>query len=222
MVATLQKTRYGVAALGFALGLAAQITSLMVSVSHQLSEGKSFVAAVLHFLGFLTDLTNIWVILIYAAALFATSRLEFFRSPLVQTSALATFMLVMLFQHFILKPTEAPLVGIDIYTDLANHYINPALYLIWWLLALPHKRLRPMALPVIMMPAVLYPVYVLIRGPILGEYPYRVIDVNLHGYAFVLAYMVQVVIGFAILCLLALAANALAFGVSKRQNPPQP
>ena len=118
----------------------------------------------------------------------------------------------MLFQHFILRPTSAPNEGINIFIDLSYHYFGPAIYLLWWLLTLPERQIGWRNL----LPGVLYPLYILVRGSLAGEYPYESIDVNVHGYPFVLAYMLQVAVGFTIVCALLLTINSLAFKFSRK------
>lgn len=204
--------------LGFALGAASLATSFPLSISHQLALGHTLAYALVRYFSFLTIIANIWLLLTYLAVLTDAQRLAFFRKASVQSSALATIILVMLFQHFILNPTREPLVGIDIYTDLINHYLAPAIYLVWWLVTLPRRELKWRYFLPVMLPAVLYPAYVLARGLLVNQYPYKVLDISAHGLPFVLAYMGQVVIGFAILCTLVLSANTLAITVTNRRN----
>lgn len=214
----MKRIALALAILGLVVGVATQAVAFPNSMSTQLALGKTLTYALGRYFGFLTILANIWLVLIYFAELSGERRLSFFRKPDVQTSALATIILVMLFQHFILNPTRPPLIGLDIYTDFANHVAAPTIYLLWWLFHLPHAELKWRHLLPIMLPAVLYPGYVLARGPIIHEYPYSVLDVTTHGYPFVLSYMVEVIVGFAILCIIALGINSLATTVSNRRN----
>jgi hypothetical protein len=198
------------AVLGLMVGVATQAVAFPLSISNQLALGNSVTYGVVRYFGFLTILTNVWLILIYFAEVSRAPSLSFLRKTSVQTSALATIMLVMQFNHFILSPTREPFVGVDILTDLGNHYVGPLIFLAFWLVRLPYASLTWRHLFPIMLPAVLYPAYVLIRGAIIDQYPYKVLDVTTKGYASVLAYMGVVIIGFAILCTLALGINALA------------
>jgi len=89
-------------------------------------------------------------------------------------------MLVMFFYHFMLAPYLPDLPqAIDI-SNILLHYVTPVLYLIWWGAFSSHGTLRYRHLPLMLVPGVAYVVYVELRGPIAGEYPYTILD---PGYA---------------------------------------
>jgi hypothetical protein len=207
--------------LGLALGVITQVIDLPLNIVRETGKGHTALYAIVHYFGFLSIIANIWVTLIYLAlALPGRRALDFFRSPTVHVSAAATILLVMLFQHFILRPTSAPNEGINILIDLSYHYLGPGIYLLWWLSILPERQIGWRKLPLVLLPGVLYPLYVLVRGPLAGEYPYSSIDVNAHGYPYVLAYMVQVAVGFTIVCAVLLTVNTAARMFSKRSAEP--
>jgi hypothetical protein len=46
----------------------------------------------------------------------------------------------------------------------------------WWLAFSPHGTLRYRDVPMMLVPGLAYVAWVLIRGPVAGEYPYTILD----------------------------------------------
>ncbi len=214
-------TRKLVALIGFCLGSATMIAQLLLTVSIRLDEGDTLFLAVVHYLSFLTYLANIGVVLVYAGEMFSWRPLKWFTRVQVQASALATIMLVALFYHFILKATLEPPVGIDVYLDPLKHYVLPALYVIWWALWPAGGKLRLADLPLLAIPGVVYPAFVFLRGALVNDYPYSVIDVRPAGYGPALTYAAAVVVGFTLLCLLIIIIDRLIARIKPAGVPAQ-
>jgi hypothetical protein len=78
--------------------------------------------------------------------------------------------------------------------------VVPALFVLYWLFAMPRDCLRwRHVLPWSMFPLG-YLVYALLRGALLGSYPYPFIDVARLGYARVLFNALGVAVAFFMLC----------------------
>lgn len=187
--------------LGLILSTATMSVQFVVTLGDQMTDGETVFGAIIYFFGLLTNLGNIWLILIYAAMLSG------WRSALLthrnaHASAVALIVLIALFYHFILRPTFTPPEGLDFYLDLSKHYLTPALYILWWLVAGRTGKLSLKHLPIIALPGLIYPVYVFARGALINDYPYSVIDVTSVGYPSALTYAAAVIVGFTILCLI--------------------
>ncbi len=125
---------------------------------------------------FLTNLSNTALVLVYAAELTGAGWLDWFRRPVTKTGMAGILMLVMCFYHFMLGPNLPRLpLAIEI-SNVLLHYVTPILFLAWWLLFSPHGTLRYRDLPMMLLPGLVYVAYVLLRGPIAGEYPYTILD----------------------------------------------
>ncbi len=87
--------------------------------------------------------------------------------------------------HLLLAGTWSP-EGIDKVSDILTHTVTPCLYVAFWFTcgcgqAMPFRHtLSLLGLPI------LFLLYWLLRGPIVGSYPYFFIDVDRFGYARVL------------------------------------
>ena len=61
----------------------------------------------------------------------------------------------------------------------------------------------------LVVPAVLYAVYVFGRGALIGKYPYKVVDASLVGYPSALTYAAVVIIGIAAICTIIIIADKI-------------
>lgn len=197
-----------IAILGLILGILTMGTQFIVTIGDQMADGETILGAIIYFFGLLTNISNIWIILIYAAIAFNWHTV-IFRHANAKASAVALIILVAGFYHFILRPTFVPPEGLDFYLDTFKHYILPALYIVWWLIWVPHGQVTLKQLPLVALPALLYSSYVFARGAIINDYPYAVIDVVAVGYPAALRYAVIVVIGFTVLCILTILIDMI-------------
>lgn len=193
--------------LGFVLGLTTMAAQLVINIIEKITEGEPAINGAVHFFGFLTNISNIWIVLIYASFLFDAKLLRLFSSANMRGSALALIVLVSGFYHFILRPTYVPPEGLDLVLDLSKHYLAVTLFAVWWVVAHTHGKLTLRNLPMLTLPGLLYPTYVFGRGALINQYPYKVIDASLVGYPSALTYAVIVVIGFTALCALVIIAD---------------
>jgi hypothetical protein len=137
-------------------------------------------------LSYFTIISNIAVGVLAATQLFYNqSKVGLALSSMTAQTSIAVYITITgLIYHVLLSDTWEP-KGLDLVSDVFMHTITPLLYaLFWWFCArgkvFPLKR----TLAVLIVPA-LFVVYWLIRGPIIGEYPYFFLDVFKLGYAIV-------------------------------------
>ncbi|MCD7060581.1 Pr6Pr family membrane protein [Pelagibacterium xiamenense] len=199
------------ACFGFVVGCFTLASQFTLTVSAYMNDGKGWPLGILHYLGFLTILSNTGLVLTYASTLFPHNWLEIFRHPKSRGAVAAIITLVMIFYNFLLAPIN-PATGFPLFNDYIFHYLLPVVYLVWWFIGTPHGTLEYKDVPVLVAPGLVYAAYVLVRGPILNEYPYPMIDVNAHGYPQVLLFMLYTAIGLCILAALVVLADRLLAG----------
>lgn len=200
----------------FVIGLAALVLQFLLTVPLRLGNGDSLVGAVVYYFSFFTILTNIALVLIYLSELLGADSLGWFRSPVTRGMMAAAITLVMLFYHVVLAGLWAP-QGWFKAADVTLHYITPMLYLLWWLFVQPHRRLRFRDIPPMLLPPLLYLAYAMIRGTIVGEYPYPILEAHKLGYPQVALNVLFVLVGLALLCAVAVGTDRL---VGRRQAAP--
>ncbi len=133
-----------------------------------------------YYWSFLTNLSNTALILTYAADLTGARWLGWFRDPVTKAGMAGIMMLVMFFYHFMLAPYLPDLPQAIEISNVLLHYVTPVLYLAWWLAFSPHGTLRYRDVPMMLVPGLAYVLYIELRGPLAGEYPYTILD---PGYA---------------------------------------
>ena len=142
---------------------------------------RSFPDIFVYFWTYFTHLTNLWLVVCYLSFVTEWRWLAWMRRPVMLASAAAFITLVMLFYHFMLAP-YIPMEGGLLVATYLLHYVAPILYLGWWVACAPHGTLRWQRIPLILLPGVLYVAWVLVRGAVVHEYPYDILDADKAGY----------------------------------------
>jgi len=177
-----------VAVIGGAAGViglsldAIDIFPSVTTVSPANPVARSWPDAFVYFWTFFTHLTNLGLLLVYASAYSRARWLDWFRLPQSRAAIGAYILLVGLYYHFMLAPTLTLTGNVAIATWLL-HYVAPIAYIVWWAVgSVPHGRLNIGDLPVMLIPGLGYVGFVLLRGSVVGEYPYDILDAGKFGY----------------------------------------
>jgi len=196
------------AALGLLFGAAALTVQFFLIVPAELGLGRSLPVALVSFFSYFTILTNLALVLVYAAALFPGRGLSPFRHPVVRASAAASIVLVMGFYHLLLSGLWNP-QGLYKVTDVALHYLAPVAYLAWWAVYVPHGRLAWRDVLLMLAPSLAYLVYIMARGALVHEYPYAILAADELGYGQVAINAVFVALALALISALLIAADKI-------------
>jgi len=212
-----------IAALGILAGVAGLGIDFWIIVppSFVAPEGgaRSFPDALVYFWTFFTHLANLGLVLVYVSELAGWSWLGWFRKPTTRALMGGYILLVMLYYHFMLAPHlvfEGPLLV----ATILLHYVAPLLYLGWWAAHVPHVALRLADVPAMLAPGLIYVGWALLRGALVHEYPYDILDAAKYGYGRVAAGVGILMLAVALFCtLLVLADKGLArFGVTRARR----
>jgi hypothetical protein len=193
---------------GLLVGAAALVLQFALTIPARLEAGDMIFGAVIFYFTFFTILTNLALVLIYAAELWPQAGLSWFRRPVTRGMLAAAIVLVALFYHFVLAATWQP-VGLWAVADGLLHYVTPIFYVLWWALFVRHGLLKWSDVPSMLVPPIIYLVYAMIRGALMGEYPYPILEANRLGYGQVAINVFLVLIGLSVLCLIVVAADRL-------------
>ncbi|AEQ51833.1 Pr6Pr family membrane protein [Pelagibacterium halotolerans] len=205
------------AAVGLANGLVAIGLQWSLSMPALYGTGHNFLTANIHFLSYLTILSNTGLILAYAGTLFPVKPLAWARHPVMRGMMAGVITLVMIFYHFLLAPLQ-DFEGPHLLATTLLHYVAPTLYIVWWIGFVPHGQLAWRNLPLMLVPTLIYFLYTLARGALVAEYPYPPLDVAALGYERVLVNALMVAVGLAVLCMFAIFLDRLL----GRKNPIAP
>ena len=146
-------------------------------------KGMSIGGGLSVYFSYFTVLTNllICVSLTLSMAMPSSTLGQWFSRPEVITGITTSITFVGLSYHFLLRNIWNP-QGAHLLADTLLHYVVPALYVLYWWLGFSKAALRwvhPLfwsAYPTV------YLVYALIRGSLVGTYPYPFIDAAALGY----------------------------------------
>ena len=107
---------------------------------------------------------------------------KFFNKLSVQTAIALYIFIVALVYNTVLRGL-VPLAGWNLFVDTLLHVVNPILYLLyWWLFRSKGNLEYKNGLYWVVFP-LLYLAYSLIRGSVVGWYPYPFLNAADHGYA---------------------------------------
>lgn len=207
--------RYLIALVGIAIGVAGLIINYTVImpavtvVSETNPVARSFPNALVYYFSFFTHLTNLGLVLVYLSEFVPGPWVGWFRKPWARASMAAVIILVMLYYHFMLAPFLTDLTGAIVYTNILLHYVTPILYLLWWGIFSSHGTLRFAAIPLLLVPPLIYLGYILVRGAIVSEYPYDIIDVGKFGYGQVAINALVLTVAVAIFAAIVVGADKL-------------
>lgn len=197
------------AGLGLLIGLAALILQFALTIPASLEAGRSLVMALIHFFSYFTIQTNLILVLVYAAVLSNSPLLDLFRKPETRVMIAALISLVMVFYHFVLAQSWAP-EGMWKVADVMLHYVTPLFYLIWFAVLRYSQVVRFAAIPFMLIYPLVYVAYVLVRGAIIGEYPYAIFAADEIGYASVAVNCLVLLIAVSVLMVIAIFIDRIA------------
>ncbi|KAF0813941.1 hypothetical protein IGB42_01620 [Andreprevotia sp. IGB-42] len=187
----------------------AVLTRLGLTIAEELSHGQTLWFALVRFLGFFTNLSTLLLALVLTVPLLGPrSRLaRWLWQPGVRAASLVYILIVSLGYEVLLRSLWTP-QGLEWLINLLLHDVIPAGYLAYWLGFAPAGKLRWRdAFRWLCYPCA-YFVYVLIRGAMLGRYPYPFFNALEHGYVPVLWNAAAFGVAFACTGLLIVAADA--------------
>lgn len=192
---------------GLVVGTAALLLQFYLSMGLRLGKGDSVLGALWFFFTFFTILTNGMLVLIYLSEVSAFRWLGWWRSLVTRAMMAGIMAMVTVFYHVMLAGLWQP-TGLQLFADIVLHYVAPLFFIAWWLLFQPHGDLDWRDIPAMTVFPLLYLAWAMVRGAVVGEYPYPILEANTLGYG-------QVAINVIVMLVAFLALFAVAVGVDK-------
>lgn len=167
-----------------AIAWTAVLVQMVYSLLHALERGDSFAVGLADYFSYFTVLTNTLVALVLTVPLFAprSPAARWLAHPRVSAMAASAIIVVGLAYHFLLSAINNP-VGVEYVTDLGLHYVVPTLFTLHWVLHAPKAGLRFAHVPAFGIYPAAYFAYLMLRGAMIGKYPYFFVDANTIGFA---------------------------------------
>ncbi|WP_065258698.1 Pr6Pr family membrane protein [Pseudomonas bananamidigenes] len=187
------------AVLGWA-GLGIQLYLIFFA---RLSVGASLLGGLVSFFSYFTVITNTLVAVVLTCAVTdrESAARRWFLQPWVSSGIAVSIAVVALAYSILLRHLWHP-QGWQFIADELLHDVMPLLFLAYWWLCVPKGTLRLKHLPLWLIYPLVYFVYALLRGHLLGAYAYPFIDVALLGYPQVFVNAGGILVGFVLIALL--------------------
>jgi hypothetical protein len=208
------------AAIAALLGWFALALQLLLSIQLSVANGQGALAGAWTYLGYFTILTNMLVAMALTAAACGPrgTLSRFFARPDVHTAIAMSIVIVAAIYNLMLRQLWQP-HGWQIVADNTLHVVMPALFLLYWWLAVPKATLRwPQVIVWQLYPAA-YFAYVLARGAVDHWYPYPFLDVTKLGYLLVLVDACVVLLVFVVVALLLVALGSWQVRRATKSTP---
>jgi hypothetical protein len=214
MKGTYGKNRAAVIALA-TLAWFSVLLQLYITLHTNVLNGKGVAAGIVSYLGYFTILTNLVVCGALTLPLIAPSSAagRFFSRSDVTAGVVTSIVFVSLAYHLLLRNAWNP-QGLQLAADVLLHYVMPALFLIYWWFNYPKGALRWIHPLYWGLYPTVYMIYVLIRGGIIGSYPYRFIDPLAIGYEHTMINAVGLLFVFIVLGLIVVSLGRIQRRVS--------
>lgn len=193
-------------ATGLGVGLLALLLRLTLSLIDGAAAGTPPVWTLIGYLSYYTILTNLLLVLIYLSDLTKARWLDWFRAPATRTMMAGVIILVMVFYHVLLSGLWSP-QGLSKVADVLLHYVTPVFFVLWWWIFDEHGGVRMRDIPKMLVPSLAYVIYTLLRGAMIGTYPYTILEVGRLGYPQVLVNIAVVALALIVLFALFIFAD---------------
>jgi hypothetical protein len=181
------------------LGWLALLLQFVLHITNPLAPDVSFVELLVRFFSYFTILTNIIVaVTLTTIAFLPLTRIgRFLSRPSIQAANVVYITIVAIVYSIFLRGVWDP-IGWNAIADHALHDVLPILYVANWLILAPKSGVSWID-PVkwLVYPAA-YFAYSLLRGGVVGWYPYWFADVGLLGYPAALSNAAAVLLAFLI------------------------
>lgn len=167
------------------------------------TSGASLLGGLVNYFSFFTVLTNtlVAVVLTCVATRQPSKGRTFFLQPWVTSGIAVSIIVVGVAYNLLLRQLWQP-QGLQWLANELLHDVMPVLFTLYWWFCVPKGSLRVRHIGVWVLYPVLYFAYTLLRGHLLGVYPYPFIDVEKLGYAQAFINACGVLAGFVLAALI--------------------
>ena len=172
------------------------------------TSGASLLGGLVNFFSFFTVLTNtlVAVVLTCVATRQPSKGQTFFLQPWVSSGIAVSIIVVGVAYNVLLRQLWQP-QGLQWLANELLHDVMPVLFTLYWWFYVPKGSLRVGHIGVWVLYPALYFAYTLLRGHLLGVYPYPFIDVEKLGYAQAFINACGVLAGFVLVALIIVAVD---------------
>ena len=190
------------------LGWGALAIQLELVLFARWESGASLVGGLMSYFSYFTIITNTLaaIVLTYAADTRPSRCRAFFLQPWVASGIAVSIIVVGAAYSLLLRQLWQP-EGLQWLANEVLHDVMPVLYALYWWFYVPKGVLRWSHVGLWMLYPLVYFAFILLRGHLLGVYPYPFVDVEKLGYAQTFINASGILAGFVAVALLVVAVD---------------
>ena len=190
------------------LGWGALAIQLELVLFARWESGASLVGGLMSYFSYFTIITNTLaaIVLTYAADTRPSRGRAFFLQPWVASGIAVSIIVVGAAYSLLLRQLWQP-EGLQWLANEVLHDVMPVLYALYWWFYVPKGVLRWSHVGLWMLYPLVYFAFILLRGHLLGVYPYPFVDVEKLGYAQTFINASGILAGFVAVALLVVAVD---------------
>lgn len=193
---------------GLVIGLIGLVLQFAITIPASMAAGRSLLGSIVFYFSFFTILTNIAAVMVHVSLLSPAGYAWFpaFAGKRMRAGVAVATTLVFIVYTTVLQGLWQP-QGLSLLCDVLLHYVTPAIFVLWWLIAGADGSTRWRDVSWWMIYPLAYLAYALIRAPFAGEVPYPFLDVAKNGAVSVAISALTTTALFLLLCMLAVLAD---------------
>lgn len=193
---------------GLVIGLIGLVLQFAITIPASMAAGRSLLGSIVFYFSFFTILTNIAAVMVHASLLSPAGYAWFpaFAGKRMRAGVAVAITLVFIVYTTVLQGLWQP-QGLFLLCDVLLHYVTPAIFVMWWLIAGADGSTRWRDISWWMIYPLAYLAYALMRAPFAGEVPYPFLDVAKNGAVSVAISALTTTALFLLLCVFAVLAD---------------
>jgi hypothetical protein len=195
------RTAAGLIAAAAAIGMALQYTDFVMG-----KDPWDVVWSTVDFFSKFTIDVNLLVAVLTGAVAFG--RYDLLARPVLAGAACLYTVISGVTYALLLRDVYHP-EGLILVAIILLHYLGPTAFVLYWLVFVPKGALRPRHIATWLVFPVAYVAYSLVRGAIIGWYPYPFLDVAAAGYGSVLSTVALMILGFSLVAVLVIVIDRI-------------
>ena len=186
-------------------GLALQLYLVLLA---RWETGASVIGGVVAFFSFFTVLTNtlVAVVLTYTGVAGQSKCRRFFLQPWVSSGIAVSIIVVGVAYSLLLRNLWQP-QGLQWLANELLHDVMPLVFSLYWWFFVPKGTLRIRHIGLWILYPIAYFAYTLLRGHLMGVYPYPFVDVDKLGYALAVVNALGILAGFIAVAVVLIALD---------------
>lgn len=151
--------------------------------------------ALSNYFSYFTNISNLFASAVLLIGVFGSGKSASRTVDMLRAAATLYLLVTAIVYALLLAPTDALTHATPSFNNWVLHRIMPLAMVADWLIDPPRTRLRIREAWMLLIFPIAYVTYTLVRGPVVGWYPYPFLNPQRNGYGFVFEHLLGIVAG---------------------------